>query len=77
MALTANEFRFVAASLYSFWLAPSACGASGGYLGGGGPDSVGGRDTKGGVSAKKGKIASVLEDLPASPLLLGKRRSPP
>ena len=26
----------------------SACGASGGYLGGGGPGSVGGRDTKGG-----------------------------
>ena len=42
------QFRFAAASLYSFWLAPSACGASGGYLGGGGPGSVGGRDIKGG-----------------------------
>ena len=42
------RFEWESGRLYSFWLAPSACGASGGYLGGGGPGSVGGRDAKGG-----------------------------
>jgi hypothetical protein len=42
------QFRLVAASLYSFWVsANETCGESDGYLGGGGPGSVGGRDRHG------------------------------
>ena len=41
------QFRMNLASLYSFWVATSACGASGGYLGNGGPRSTDGRDLTG------------------------------
>ena len=41
------QFRLSGASLYSFWFSASACGASEGYLGGGGPGSVDGRDMSG------------------------------
>ena len=41
------RFEFAAASLYSFWLAKSTCGASDGFVGAGGPGTVSGRDVHG------------------------------
>lgn len=41
------QFRFAAASLYSFWVSESKCGASGGVVGAGGPGTVAGRDVHG------------------------------
>ena len=41
------QFRVNLASLYSFWLATSTCGASNGYLGNGGPGLVERRDVHG------------------------------
>ena len=41
------RFEFAAASLYSFWVANSTCGASGGVVGAGGPGTVAGRDVRG------------------------------
>lgn len=42
------QFRLVAASLYSFWVARSACGASDGFIGG--PGTQAGRDVHGGCA---------------------------
>jgi hypothetical protein len=41
------HFSFSSGSLYSFWVAESSCGASGGYVAGGGPGIGGDRDTHG------------------------------
>ena len=41
------RFTMVAASLYSFWVSGSACGASGGVVGAGGPGLRRGRDMHG------------------------------
>jgi hypothetical protein len=41
------QFELAAASLYSFWISQSTCGASGGVVGAGGPGTVGGRDMHG------------------------------
>ena len=41
------RFTLAAASLYSFWVSDSACGASGGVVGAGGPGTRGGRDLDG------------------------------
>ena len=47
------RFEFAAASLYSFWVANSTCGASGGVVGAGGPGTVAGRDIHGSCANEK------------------------
>ena len=42
------HFVMAAASLYSFWFSDTKCGASGGFIGAGGPGTAAGRDMSGG-----------------------------